>query len=336
MKRSVNITWAELKVGLVVMVGFVIFTLAILSFGTIRNFFRPRVPLEVVFENVKGLKQGAPVWLAGVEVGNVKRIMFPAESRPSGIRVIMDIDTALRNTIKTDSTATIRTQGLLGDQYIELALGSTSSPPLPAGSALQGSLPVDLKELVTGSSATLDEMGRFFKSIGGVTTDQLPKFIQNLNALVTRLNDGSGTAGRLLNDPTLYKEVKELTVTAKDLVRKLEESRGTFGKMIEDPELYNRANTAAASIETFAKKLEQGEGSLGKAALDPQLYDRLNRAAERMDSLTAKLESGEGAAAQLLNNKELYTEMKSLIADMRALVADIKKNPKKYFNVSIF
>ncbi|HXC62572.1 MAG TPA: MCE family protein, partial [Nitrospiria bacterium] len=65
MKRSVNITWAELKVGLVVMVGFVILSLAILSFGTIRNFFLPRVPVEALFLNVKGLKQGAPVWLAG-------------------------------------------------------------------------------------------------------------------------------------------------------------------------------------------------------------------------------------------------------------------------------
>jgi phospholipid/cholesterol/gamma-HCH transport system substrate-binding protein len=75
---------------------------------------------------------------------------------------------------------------------------------------------------------------------------------------------------------------------------------------------------------------------LGKAASDPELYDRLNRAAERVDSLTAKLESGEGAAGALLKDEELYTEMKALVADMRALVADIKKNPKKYFNVSIF
>ena len=336
MKRSVNITWAELKVGLVVMAGFVIFTLAILSFGTVRNFFVPRVPVEVVFLNVKGLKQGAPVWLAGVEVGNVKRIRFPMGNQPDGIRVVMEIDTAMRGMIKTDSTATIRTQGLLGDQYIELALGSSSSPALPAGTPIQGALPVDLKDLVAGSSETLEEISRFLKNIGGLTTDQISKFIQNLNVLVTRLNDGSGTAGRLLNDPTLYKEVKDLTTASKELIKKLEESKGTVGKMIEDPELYNRANTAAASIETFAKKLEQGEGTLGKAASDPQLYDRLNRAAERMDSLTAKLESGEGAAGQLLKDKELYTEMKSLVADMRALVADMKKNPKKYFNVSIF
>jgi phospholipid/cholesterol/gamma-HCH transport system substrate-binding protein len=137
MRRSVNITWAELKVGLVIMVGFVIFTLAILSFGTIRNLFVPRVPVEVVFSNVKGLKAGAPVWIAGVEMGNVKQIKFPTGGQASGIRVIMDINTAMRGMIKTDSTATILTQGLLGDQYIEIELGSTSAPPLTAGTLSQ-------------------------------------------------------------------------------------------------------------------------------------------------------------------------------------------------------
>lgn len=336
MRRSVNITWAELKVGLVVMIGFVMFSVAILSFGTIRNYFLPRVPVEVFFSNVKGLKQGAPVWLAGVEVGNVKRIQPPTDGQPNGIRVITEIDTAMRVMIKADSTASIRTQGLLGDQYIELSLGSPSAPPLPAGAPLQGVLPVDIKELVSGSSETLEEISRFLKNIGGFTTDQISKFIQNLNVLITRLNEGGGTAGRLLNDPTLYKEVKDLTVATKELVKKLEESQGTLGKAIQDPELYNRLNTAAGSFETFSKKLEHGEGSLGKAASDPQLYEHLSRAAERLDNLTAKLEKGEGAAGQLLQDKEVFNDMKALVADMRALVADIKKNPKKYFNVSIF
>ncbi len=336
MKRSVNITWAELKVGLVVMVGFVIFSLAILSFGTIRNFFLPRVPVEALFPNVKGLKQGAPVWLAGVEVGNVKEIRFPREGQPKGIQVIMEIDTAMREMIKADSTASIRTQGLLGDQYIEIALGSPSAPPLPVNTPLQGILPVDIKELVSGSSETLEEISRFLKNVSGLTTDQISKFIQNLNTLITRLNEGGGTTGRLINDPSLYNEIKNLTVTTKELVKKLEESQGTIGKMIEDPELYNRLTTAASSFETFTKKLEKGEGTLGKAASDPELYEHLNRAAERLDNLMAKLESGEGLAGQLIQDKELSKEMKALVVDMRALVVDIKQNPKKYFKLSIF
>src|SRR4029077_16778907 len=140
---------------------------AILSFGTIRNYFVPRVPVEVLYSNVKGLKQGAPVWLAGVEVGNVRRIKFPTGNQTAGIRVIMEIDTAMRNMIKTDSVATIRTQGLLGDQYIEIDLGSPSAPPLPSGTALQGALPVDLKELVAGSSETLEDISRFLKNVNG-------------------------------------------------------------------------------------------------------------------------------------------------------------------------
>lgn len=336
MKRSVNITWAELKVGLVVMVGFVIFSLAILSFGTIRNFFLPRIPVEALFPNVKGLKQGAPVWLAGVEVGNVKEIRFPREGQPKGIQVIMEIDTAMRGMIKADSTASIRTQGLLGDQYIEIALGSPSASPLPANTPLQGILSVDIKELVSGSSEMLEEISRFLKNISGLTADQISKLIENLNTLITRLDKGGGTTGRLINDPSLYNEIKDLTVTAKELVKKLEESQGTVGKLIENPELYNRLTTAAGSFETFTEKLEKGEGTLGKAASDPELYEHMNKAAERLDNLMAKLESGEGLAGQLIQDKELSKEMKALVTDMRALVVDIKQNPKKYFKLSIF
>jgi phospholipid/cholesterol/gamma-HCH transport system substrate-binding protein len=343
MKRSVNITWAELKVGLVVMVGFVLFSLAILSFGTIRNFFIPRVPVEALFPNVKGLKMGAPVWLAGVEVGNVKEIRFPREGQPSGIRVVMEIDSAMRGMIKSDSTASIRTQGLLGDQYIEIALGSSSAPPLPPSTPLQGVLPVDIKELVSGSSETLEEISRFLKNISSLTSDQVSRLIQNLNTLITRMDQGGGTTGRLINDPSLYNDMRDLTVESRKLVKKLEESKGTAGKLIEDPELYDRLSATAAALESFSAKLEKGEGTLGKLASDEELYQHMNQAAKRLDQLMTKIESGEGVAGELIQDKELSKEMKGLVVDMRALavdmralVTDIKQNPKKYFKVSIF
>lgn len=336
MKRSVNITWAELKVGLVVMVGFVLFSLAILSFGTIRNFFVPRVQVEALFPNVKGLKKGAPIWVAGVEVGNVKEILFPRESQPSGIRVVMEIDSAMRGMIKSDSTASIRTQGLLGDQYIEIALGSSSAPPLSSGVPLQGILPIDIKELVSGSSGTLEEISHFLKDVSSLTSDQISKLLQNLNTLISRLDQGGGTAGRLINDPALYNEMRDLAAASRKLVKKLEESKGTAGKLIENPELYNRLSTTAEALENFSKKLERGEGTLGKLASDEELYQHLNQAAKRLDQMMAKIEGGEGVAGALIQDKELSKEMKGLVVDMRALVTDIKQNPKKYFNVSVF
>jgi|SRR5579863_34503 len=336
MKRSVNITWAEVKVGLVVMAGFVIFILAILSFGTLRSFFVPRSLLEARFSEVKGIKAGAPVWLSGVEVGNVRGIQLAQEDRPPDIRVIMEIDASMREMIRRDATASIRTEGLLGDQYIEISMGSPSAPRLPAGATLQGKVPIGIMDLVSGSSETLGEMTQFLKRAGNVTSDEILKFIQSLNTVTMRLTQGEGTAGRLINDPSIYNAIKDLAGEGQILLKKLEEDRGTVNRLLENPELYDRLSAAAGSLEIISTRIERGEGALGKLLASGEVYDHLNRAAERLDRLMVKVDSGQGVAGELVQDQELAKEIRGLVGDARALLGDMKQNPHRYFKMSLF
>lgn len=321
MQSGTNIRWASLKVGLVVLSGLLILATAIVFFGRIGEFFSPRVILQALFADVKGLKRGAPVWLSGVEVGNVSQIILPMEDHTQMIRVVIEVDAGVQPLIKTDSTAMIRTLGLLGDKYVELTPGSVTARALSLDTPIPGVLPSDLKELVSGGSETLEQMSQFLK---------------NLNVLTIKLSEGGGTAAHLVNDPALYKAVHEFTVVAGDLLKKIQEGEGTVGKLLEEPELYERLSASLASLESFSKKLDRQDTTLNKLITEPALYDHLNSASERLDRLLAQVEGGQGVAGQLLQDQELSRELKALIIDLRSLVGDMKKDPKRYFSLKLF
>lgn len=321
MQRSSNLSWSELKVGIFVMAAFLVVATAIVFLGETRKIFAPTTAVRTVMTEVKGLKKGAPVMLAGVEVGTVKEITLSQSSDSSGVDVVMEIEEGARGLLKKSSTASVRTQGLLGDRYIEISPGNPSDPPLSAGEPLKGTLPFDIQELVS-------------KSPGGFET--LNDLVDNMKKLVAKIGEGEGTAGRLVNDPALYNGLKGLSETATSLMKEIQRGKGTAGRLLKEEDLYQKLTSSATSLEAIGKKITEGEGTLGKLAADPSLYDNLNATVSRLDKLLIKVEKGEGAAGQLVNDPDLAREMKQLVVEARTLIEDIKKNPRKYFKFSMF
>lgn len=335
MQRSSNIKWSELKVGLVVVISIGIITAAVISFGYLSDLLRPKQPLLALFSDVRGLRTGAPVWLGGVEAGYVKKIRFPTKEERAGINVDMVIDAELATLIRSDSTASVRTQGLLGDVYVEVALGTPTAPPLPPDHPLEGMVPVDIKEVISGSSVTLGELGRALK---------------NINGMLTKVSAGQGTVGRFVTDAGLYEQLTQLATESRALVQQIEKGDGSAGKLLKDPTLYkrltamaDRMDATAKSFEQFGEELRHGEGTVGKLTSDPTVYDNLVSSTGRLDRLLGKVEQGEGVAGQLITDRELTKELASAISEfksaasaVRELVDDVKAHPKKYFQFSVF
>jgi phospholipid/cholesterol/gamma-HCH transport system substrate-binding protein len=335
MRRSTNVPWSELKVGLVVVISVVIVAVAVVSFGYLADLFRPKQPLSAVFSDVRGLRTGAPVWLGGVEAGYVKKIRFPTKGERAGIQVNMLVDSELSGLIRSDSAASIRTQGLLGDIYVEIALGGPTAQPLPPDQPLEGIVPVDIKELISGSSVTLGELGRA---------------LRNLNGMLTKAAEGQGSVGRFVNDPALYEELTGLATESRTLLQQIGKGEGSAGKLVRDPQLYQRLTAAVERVETTAKSFEHlgealrgGEGTIGKLTSDPAVYDNLAASTAKLDRLLGKVEAGQGVAGQMVTNKALGDDLRDAIgefkaasAEFRSLVEDVKENPKKYFQIRLF
>jgi phospholipid/cholesterol/gamma-HCH transport system substrate-binding protein len=368
MKKQIR--WAKLKVGVVITLGLLVLLIAIFFAGGIEKVFSPKVDLKVQFQDVRGLRKGAPVWIFGTEVGSVRKIDL---DRISGALVTISLKKNVMEFIKKDAKATIMTMGLLGDKYIELNTGSPKAEPIGRGEMVKGSLPVDISEVMETAGVSIGKIGDFIEKLDNLILkiekgegtlakfltdpsiyDNLNRSAKTLSLTLEEIKDSKGTLKMLVDDPSLYQRmvsaVSSIEIFAKktnesvgEITRKINESQGTLKKLLEDPSLYDKAMATVSSIDQFSKKLNDETGTLRKLIVDPQLYENLNEGSARLSSILKRIDQGEGLAGSLVREKALIKELEETIhefrgaaGELRELIKDMKANPKKYLKFSIF
>jgi phospholipid/cholesterol/gamma-HCH transport system substrate-binding protein len=181
---------------------FLLATLAILAAGVFlvgrqELKFGSNYLVRAEFDNVTGLSQGADVRVGGIRKGTVQSIQLPR--RPDGkVTVTMDLAKDTQAIVKQDSIASIQSEGLLGDKYVEISFGSMEAAQLKGGETIDSEPPLDVSDLFKKANQLLDTGQSALESIQG-TTD-------NLNMITTKINSGQGTVGKMINDTTLYKQ----------------------------------------------------------------------------------------------------------------------------------
>ena len=181
---------------------FIVATLAVLMVGVFligkrESLFQSNYSVKAQFQNVAGLADGADVRVGGLHEGTVKQIHLP--QRPDGkVTVTMDLAKSTRDVVKQDSVASIKSDGLVGDKYIEISFGSETAPEVKDGATIQSEPPLDLSKLVKKADQLLD-------SAQGAVTD-LNGTASNLKSISAKVNEGKGTVGALINDKTIYQK----------------------------------------------------------------------------------------------------------------------------------
>src|SRR5579863_2644386 len=139
---------------------FILATLAILATGVFvigskQYLFSSTYQLKAQFDNVVGLDAGGDVRVGGVHSGSVRSILLPHQ--PGGkVTVIMDLDKSTHEIIKRDSTASIQTEGLLGNQFMAISFGSAGKPEVHDGDMIASQPPLEMADLLTKTDAILD------------------------------------------------------------------------------------------------------------------------------------------------------------------------------------
>ena len=191
--------WTPIRLG-----AFIFGTLAVLAIGVFligdKEFlFSSTYPLQSSFKNVAGLSRGADVRVGGIHKGTVKEIRLPAKP-DEGVTIVMKMERSTRAVLKKDSVASIQTEGLVGDKYVELSYGGGTAAPVEPGDTLASVPPVDLGDVVKKADAALEaargSLGEF-QSIG------------------EKINSGQGTMGALINDKKVYQEMTAATAQAR-------------------------------------------------------------------------------------------------------------------------
>src|SRR5215469_9533389 len=226
MPQRKQITWSELRVGLFVLVGLLILAVAIF-YVTGSNFIGPKYRLKTYLPEVSGLATGAPVRLDGVEIGNVEKIrLIPrVPGKPPdpmhNIEVIMRLDRSYQNDILTDSTASLVTEGLLGNRYVNIQRGYTGVP-LKDGQIVTGTEEKAIKEVVERSADVLSNLQAL--------SDEVRDLISGVRA-------GKGSLGKLLTDDQAYNHLNHILANGYQIVSNVQSGQGTVGKLLMTDEM---------------------------------------------------------------------------------------------------
>lgn len=233
----------QLKVGLFVTLGVALTMFSILLLGGADSIFKSSNTYTTHFPTVDGLIIGAKVVIGGVTVGAISDIEFDAETKT--ILVEMKVDRKYAEWIRADSNAEMMTQGMLGDKFLSLSVGSPTQPLVKSGgevmnrpskdisqffskgdqlmvslNSIAASLDRVLKNFETGNrsdiffsgmSQTAKNMAQASAKLNeGLDGADLKGAVKNLNRILDKINNGTGTLGALVNDPGLYYDARAL------------------------------------------------------------------------------------------------------------------------------
>jgi len=352
MPRTRSLAFSELKVGIISVTAIALAIVLIISVGGQAGCFWQQYPLRTVFDNIAGLKEGAPVRVAGLEVGSVEELRFtPGSDR---VEVRMKVRKEMQPRITTTSVASLGSVSLLGESAVDIT-ASSKGMPIPAdGEVASGKAAGSLTDVATQASAGIDEITGLIKDVragkgtlGKIVVDdaiarETQTLLASLDDVARRVGNGRGTVGRLLNDPAAAQALEASLKNVQEITARIQRGEGSLGKLMADEQFANSLTGVTTSLDTFMGKLNKGEGSLGQFANNRELFDRLNAMSGSLEKVMSGLEQGNGTAGMVLKDKQLYenmnaalVELRGTLQDTRSLLAAVQKDPKKYLKITV-
>jgi phospholipid/cholesterol/gamma-HCH transport system substrate-binding protein len=343
MPRTRSLAWSELKIGLTSVFALIMATMFIFLLTGSSGFFWQRYSVKTVFPEVAGLKTGAPVRVAGVEVGSVTGIEFVGDR----VEVLMEVRRENRPRITTTSVATLGSISLLGEAAVDITASSAGVPIQDWGYVPSRRASGSLTSVADSANASLEQATALMQDIragkgtlGRLFTDEalyteLTGLVTSAEAVASSINDGRGTIGRLMDNPAAARSLESSLDNLQALTARIRAGEGSLGKLLNDDALATSLKSASGNLDAFTGRINRGEGTLGKLATDQELYTRLSSVSDRLDKVVAALQQGEGTAGQLLRDKQLYENMNGTMVELRNLVAAIRQDPKRFLNVRV-
>ncbi|MBT1071864.1 MlaD family protein [Pelotalea chapellei] len=360
MERSNQIGWAQVRAGVFILAALIIFAAGVLLMGQKTKMFTPKGKLRVVMDDVAGLKEGAPVWLAGVDVGVVTAVSFDNPKHSNEVNILLEADYRALRKIGSDSLITIKTRGLMGEKYVDITPSRTYSETPPA--VLHGTSVAKLDDVVQKAGMTFDRLNTIVDSVtqgkgtlGRLTTDpalyqNIVKLTEELSALTITINRGEGTLGKLNRSPEPYNKLISILNRADRTLQDIQASNGTMNKLIYDTTLYtklvalaDKSVQAADDVRELNRKFTSKDSTLGMLIGNREFYDkglslltRADNSVKAIEEITGRINNGDGTVGKAINEKELYERMSRMVDSVDLLVGDIKKNPGRYVKFSLF
>lgn len=279
MRNPKELKWSDLKTGIFFVFGLGFAAYLGIVIGKNTSMFSGVTTVKIMSGNIEGLAENNFVAVSGKKIGTVSKLHFVTSH--DSLFVVADLK--LRNEfaalVTKDSRATIKSLGILGDKYVDIAAGRAA--PVKEGDFI-------LLESEAG--------------MAGLTASA-SKLMTKLNTLLDQLNNGKGPVGRLISDEKMGADLQATlsglhTASAElsKVSRELSQGNGLLPRLIKDKTLADNTgktiehlNNTALQTEALMTRLNSNEGTIGKLQSNPDLYNNLNRTISSMDSLLTDL-----------------------------------------------
>ena len=273
--------------------------------------------LNALFGNVQDLKIGDRVKMAGVEIGRVQNIQLTNNK----VLVMMKLRPTAE--VKTDSTATIKFTGLMGQNFVSIDFGTPRGELLKEDQFIGSAEQADLSAMMQKLDKVAEGVENVTKSFTGfridtlvgplrdfitANKDPLTATISNVQSLSleisTQVHQGKGTLGKLLKDEALYNtalstvsnlqdtatEIKATVADARKIVNDANAGKGTIGMLLTDKKLYRETTESMTNLKEILQKVNQGQGTVGKLVNDQEFYRNAKLTLQKLDQATEGLE----------------------------------------------
>ncbi|MGD8564350.1 MAG: MlaD family protein, partial [Desulfarculaceae bacterium] len=306
----------EAKVGVFVLAGLAVLAYMTIRLGSLKLGEPEAYRIWAVFDHATGLKKNAPVEMAGIAIGTVETItLYKGRAK---ITMLIDKKVAL----PADSSAFVRTRGVLGDKYVSLEMGSPGAPPLKDGERLaKAKVPTDLDYVMSRIGDIAEDVKDITSSLKvSLASPESQKNIsdslanireltQSLKMLVadnqTRLNRVVANLERFTGDLSQISgnNKQALTETISSFQRMSAQLERTISKVT--PQLEGTIQ----GLNSVVKKIDQGQGTIGAMVNERQTIDDLNATLASLKEVTRKIEQGKGTLGKLVNDDTTVTKI---------------------------
>ena len=279
------------------------------------NFFKPGYQVDALFNTAQELQEGDGVKMGGVEIGKVKKITIVTNLNK--VRVTMKLNKEA--SVKTDSMATIKFAGLMGQYFVSIDFGTPGAPVIDNGMTINSAEQADFGQIMQKLDNVASGIENVTKSFSGdkidnllgpftdflkANKDSLTASIANLKTISDQISRGEGTVGKLIFNDSLYNSslatVSNLQVTADEIkltisdahkiVDQINSGEGTVGRLVKDDSLWRETTNSMTNLKEILQKINTGQGSIGKLVNDQEFYKNAKLTLQKLDKVTEGME----------------------------------------------
>jgi phospholipid/cholesterol/gamma-HCH transport system substrate-binding protein len=275
----------KLVVAFFILVGLLLFLVAIFVIGSKQNMFTSTLRVNAAFETVSGLLEGSNVRFNGISVGSVDKINIVSGSQ---VMVEMTIVSSVRKFIKRDSKVKIVSEGLIGNKIIDITPGGENVPSINEDEWLQSLKPVEAEDIMK----SLKETG-----------DNASIVTKDLASIISKVANGEGTLGQLITNSSLYDGVDSTLrgfATSTGLVNNVLRNIASSIDIIttEVIPMTQKIRSITQDISEITNKMNSSQSVVGTLLTDTNFANNLKSLMRNADQTTANLEQGSFSFSQ--------------------------------------